>query len=79
MPIKCWVFYICYDVDNEIANEYWEYKLPASFKRPQESTEPAVSWQFIKDKYVKKLYTPKNANDPVTEYITNSTRSFSSD
>lgn len=58
-------------LDNEIANDYWEYKLPSSVKKPTESSAPEVAWQFIQNKYVKKLYAPKNTLDPVTEYKQN--------
>jgi hypothetical protein len=51
-----------------MANDYWEYKLPAGFKRPLESGDDAAAWQFIKDKYVKRQYAPKNATDPAAEF-----------
>ena len=63
------IFYIALCmIDNEIANDYWEYKLPAGFKRPVESSDPSTLWKFINDKYVKKLFAPKDAIDPVKEY-----------
>lgn len=63
------IFY--YNLDNEIANEYWEFKLPKGFKRPTEDSSPAEVWQFIQNKYVKKLYAPKKVADPATEFKEN--------
>ncbi len=52
-----------------MANEYWEYKLPAGFRKPSESATNEELGKFINDKYVKRLYVPKNAIDPVHEYL----------
>ncbi len=52
-----------------MANEYWEYKLPAGFKRPTESSDAKLVGQFIRDKYVKRLYAPKDTLDPAAEYL----------
>ena len=54
-----------------MANEYWEYKLPAGSKRPADNASNEIIGQFIKDKYVKKLFVPKGAIDPVAEYYAN--------
>lgn len=55
-------------VDNEAANEYWEYRLPKDFRRLKESSSADEVWRFIQRKYVRKEFVPKNAADPVTEY-----------
>eukprot|EP00826_Nyctotherus_ovalis_P027731 TRINITY_DN216_c0_g1_i8.p1 TRINITY_DN216_c0_g1~~TRINITY_DN216_c0_g1_i8.p1 ORF type:complete len:245 (-),score=68.24 TRINITY_DN216_c0_g1_i8:228-962(-) len=55
-------------MDNEAANEYWEYKLPKDFRRLKESSSADEVWRFIQRKYVRKEFVPKNAADPVTEY-----------
>ncbi len=60
-------------VDNEIANEYWEYKLPQGFKKPSENSPAEVAWKFIQDKYVRKSFVPKNAVDPAAEWRENRT------
>lgn len=58
-------------IDNEIANEYWEYKLPSGVARPTENTPTSQVFRFIRDKYEKRLYAPKHALDPVSEYYQN--------
>lgn len=42
--------------------------MPQGFNKPTENSSPEVMWKFIQDKYVRKLYVPKNALDPVSEY-----------
>ena len=57
--------------DNELANEYWEYKLPKSFKRPTENSSPSEVWMFIQNKYVQRMYAPKKAVDPANDFREN--------
>eukprot|EP00826_Nyctotherus_ovalis_P015012 TRINITY_DN14230_c0_g1_i10.p1 TRINITY_DN14230_c0_g1~~TRINITY_DN14230_c0_g1_i10.p1 ORF type:complete len:251 (+),score=15.88 TRINITY_DN14230_c0_g1_i10:340-1092(+) len=58
-------------VDNVVANQYWEWKLPAGFKKPLETEPNEVVRRFITDKYIKKYYANGNKLDPVKEYLTN--------
>lgn len=43
--------------------------MPQGFSKPTETTDTDTLYRFIKDKYVKRLYAPKNALDPVTEFF----------
>lgn len=56
-------------VANKAANNYWESKLPAGFKRPGELANDSAVWKFIQDKYLKKKYVPAEILDPVTAYL----------
>jgi hypothetical protein len=55
-------------VDNEMANEFWEYKLPQGVQRPRESSSASETWRFIQRKYEKKEFVPKNVIDPAKEF-----------
>ena len=63
--------------DNEILNEYWEFKL--DFEKPKQCSQADEVWKFIQNKYVKKMYVPKNVADPATEFRNGSTEHESHD
>ena len=50
-------------IGNEISNHYYEFSLPKGFIRPT-SADTAKMALFIKDKYVEKKYSKKNAKPP---------------
>jgi hypothetical protein len=62
------IFNLNFLIDNELVNDYWEYKLPSGFSKPSDQTPNRIIADFIRNKYVRKAYIPKNAVDPVTEY-----------
>lgn len=43
--------------------------MPEGFSKPTETTDTSMLYKFIKDKYVKRLYVPKNALDPVADFF----------
>ena len=51
-----------------IVNCYWERNLPAEYKKPISCTSDSNLWEFIQDKYQKKLFAPKGELNPVTFY-----------
>ncbi len=41
------------DVDNRIANAYYEARLPASYKKPTQNSSTSETDRFIREKYLK--------------------------
>lgn len=62
------------NVDNEAANDFWEYKLPQGVRKPKESSSADEAWRFIQRKYERREFVPNNAVDPVTEFKEPSTK-----
>lgn len=56
-------------IGNKIANEYWEFKMPIGYKKPTVSSSQTELEKFVQDKYVKRLFSPPEFVDPVTEYL----------
>ena len=56
-------------VGNKIANEYFEYKMPTSYRKPNVNSSMQDLERFVHDKYVKRLFSPPEFVDPVTEYL----------
>lgn len=57
-------------LDNEIANRYWERSLPASFRKPNESSTTFEVESFIRDKYEFKRWIADGEPDPVSAVLT---------
>ena len=57
-----------YNLGNEKANEYWEYRIPNYYKVNKGNMNDLLLWKFIRDKYLKRLFVPKDTSDPVTIY-----------
>jgi len=58
-------------VGNKLANDYYEYKLPHDFRRITINTGPEECSRFVKDKYIKKIFSPPNYPTPVEEFHQN--------
>ena len=56
-------------IGNKIANEYFEYKMPTSYRKPNVNSSMSDLERFVHDKYVKRLFSPPDFVDPVTEYL----------
>lgn len=56
-------------IGNKIANEYFEYKMPTSYRKPNVNSSMSDLERFVHDKYVKRLFSPPEFVDPVTEYL----------
>ena len=54
-------------LNNKIMNEYYEANMPAH-RKPDSTTDSKTIRQFIKDKYVKKLWVKEEDDDPVQLY-----------
>lgn len=48
---------------NKRANEYWEYKLPKDYPRPNEKSSMAALEKFIRAKYEKRMWVRDNDSD----------------
>jgi hypothetical protein len=59
---------IMVNVGNKLANDFWEYKLPNSLKKPNLNSNPEDIKKFVNEKYIKKLFAPAGFTDPVKEY-----------
>lgn len=57
-------------LDNEIANRYWERGLPANFRKPHESSTTYEVESFIRDKYEFKRWIADGEPDPVSAVLT---------
>jgi len=57
-------------LDNEIANHYWERTLPASFRKLNESSTTYEVESFIRDKYEFKRWIADGEPDPVSAVLT---------
>jgi len=69
--LDCWKLdhiEILANVGNKVGNDYWEYKLPKSFKRLDANATAEECKRFVNDKYIKRNYSPIDHTDPVTEY-----------
>ena len=64
-------------IDNEIVNAYWEFKMPLEEKGKYD-TNPEEQKRFIRNKYIKGMWTPKGVKDPVGEYIAGENQSVTS-
>lgn len=60
---------IMQNVGNKLANDFWEYKIPKSFKRLDNSASPEECKRFVNEKYIRKSYAPQGHTDPVKEYL----------
>lgn len=58
-------------VGNKLANDYYEYRMPSSLRKLDESSSPQQCSKFIQEKYVKKNYAPTNFPSPVKEFLEN--------
>ena len=54
---------------NKIANDYWEAKLPAYFRRADPSASLDEVFELVKNKYIKCLYASKGLPNPVKEFL----------
>ena len=57
-------------LDNEVANRYWERGLPANFRKPHESSTTYEVESFIRDKYEFKRWVADGEPDPVSAVLT---------
>jgi stromal membrane-associated protein len=60
---------IIQNVNNKLANDYWEYKIPKSYKRLDNNASPEECKKFVNEKYIRKSYAPQGHIDPVKEYL----------
>jgi hypothetical protein len=56
-------------IGNKTANEFWEYKMPIGYRKPTVNSGSSELERFVQEKYVKRLYSPPDFVDPVTEYL----------
>jgi len=56
-------------IGNKIANEYWEYKMPIGYKKPDVGSSQTELDRFIQEKYMKRSFAPPKFIDPVSEYL----------
>lgn len=56
---------------NKLANDYYEYQLPGNFRRIGPNTGPEECARFVRDKYIKKIFAPKDYQTPVQEFHEN--------
>lgn len=61
-------------LDNEVANRYWERNLPAGHRKPNESSTSFEVESFIRDKYEFKRWIADGEPDPVTAVLTGKAR-----
>ena len=57
------------NVGNKVGNQYWEYKLPKGFKRLDNNSSAEECRRFVNEKYIKRLYSPSDYVDPITDYL----------
>ena len=65
---------IMVNIGNKLANDYWEYKLPNSLKKPSINSSPEDIKKFVNEKYIKKLFSPSGFADPVKEFKESKTK-----
>jgi hypothetical protein len=58
-------------VGNKLANDYYEYRMPSSLRKLDETSSNQQCAKFIQEKYVKKIYCPPNYPSPVKEFLEN--------
>lgn len=54
---------------NKIANDFWEYSLPSYYKKPDVTASMEDVRKSVNEKYIKRLYTPRDQKNPVEEFI----------
>jgi stromal membrane-associated protein len=60
---------IMQNMTNKGSNDFWEYKIPKSFKRLETDASPEECKRFVNEKYIRKSYAPQGHLDPVKEYL----------
>jgi hypothetical protein len=56
-------------LNNNIVNQYWERNKPTSVAKPVESSSSYTVESYIRDKYQRKLWAPRDEVDPVTRVL----------
>ena len=52
------------NVGNGMANEFYEAEIPRGYKKITCDSTMEECWKFVNDKYVKKLFAPKDKRTP---------------
>lgn len=56
------------NVGNKIANSYYENKMTNTSRRPGPNSSMEECRKFVDDKYIKKIWAPRDSEEPVKEY-----------
>ena len=56
------------NVTNKIANAYWEFNIPHDYIKPNFDSKNEEILKFVKNKYVHKLFAPKDTKNPLEKY-----------
>jgi hypothetical protein len=57
------------NVGNKMANEYWEYSMPKYYQKPNMNSSIEDLIYFTNEKYIKKMFSPKNRINPVEGFL----------
>ena len=79
MKLDSWTYDmvdIMKNVGNKLSNDFWEYRIPINYNKPQSNASLNDAENFIKDKYIKKMFVPSNFKDPASEYLENKNEKF---
>jgi hypothetical protein len=56
---------------NKVSNDYYEYKMPVSLRKPNSNSTMEQVRKFVDDKYIRKTFAPPNYPTPVQEFLQN--------
>lgn len=56
-------------VGNKLANDFYEYKMPSGYRKPNANSSPEECRRFIDEKYIRKAFSPPGYKEPVKEFV----------